>query len=1079
MVIGVSQLNDMPVDVFPEFAPPRVEVQTEAPGLSTTETEELLTIPLEEVLSATPGLDVMRSKTVPGLSSILLIFKPGTDLSRARQLVDERLAVAIPNLPTTATVPLILQPLSSTSRALKIGLTSDEINLIELSTIAFWTIRPRLMAVPGVANVAIWGERLEQIQVQVDPELLRAHKVSVDEVAEITADALEVGILDYSSSSTPGTGGWIDTPQQRLAVQHVLPINSPEELAQVAVRARKKHDGMPLVLSDLGVVKIDHPPLIGDAVINDGPGLMLIVEKFPWGNTLEVTRGVEEALDALRPGLAGIEIDSAIFRPATFVQLSIDNLTRAMLLGGVLVLLVLGLFLYEWRVALISATIIPLSLMSAIIVLNMRGATINVMVLAGLVIALGAVVDDAIVDVENIVRRLRQHRLEGSDQSTASIILEASVEVRNAIIFASLIEAAALIPVFFTEGLTGAFFQPLALSYVIAVLVSAVVALTFTPAMTLILLRNVPLEQRESPLTVWLRRGYDKVLQRIVQTPAPMYITTGVVALAGLGMLPFLGQELLPSFKERDFLMHWLLIPGAGRPEMVRITEQASRELRQIPGVRNFGAHIGRALAADEVVGIYFTENWISVDPAVDYDKTVAAIQATVDGYPGLVRDVQTYLKERIREVLTGSSEAIVVRIYGPELDVLRSQAAKVNQLLAGIEGVVDLHTELQVDVPQIEIEVDLAKAQHYGIKPGDVRRAQAALMASIEVGDIYIDQKAFDVAVWGKKDIRNDLTNLRELLIDRPGGGHVRLEEVADVRIMPSPNHIEHEGVTRRIDVLANVRGRDLGSVVGELERGLEQIDFPLEYHPELLGEFAERQAAQSRLFLLGIGAAILIFFLLQTSFDNWRLTILSFLTLPIALVGGLLAASVTGGGIISLGSLVGFLTVLGIVARNGIMLINHYQHLEEHEGETFGPELALRGARERLSPILMTGLTTGLALLPLVIAGNIPGHEIEHPMAIVILGGLVTSTLLNLFVVPPPILAFCKAPEFEANRTSGGVRRIYDSSTTSKRKHVRMSPIRQTSARQISSDCCKQARRRGLNRQLESGLPPRVGHG
>jgi Cu/Ag efflux pump CusA len=489
--------------------------------------------------------------------------------------------------------------------------------------------------------------------------------------------------------------------------------------------------------------------------------------------------------------------------------------------------------------------------------------------------------------------------------------------------------------------------------------------------------------------------------------------------VAGLAVVPFLGQELLPSFKERDFLMHWLLIPGASRPEMVRITQQASRELRQIPGVRNFGAHIGRALAADEVVGIYFTENWVSVDPSVDYDETVARIQATVDGYPGLVRDVQTYLKERIREVLTGSSEAIVVRIYGPELDVLRRQAAEVNQLLAGIEGVVDLHTELQVDIPQIEIEVDLAKAQHYGIKPGDVRRAQAAMMASIEVGDIYIDQKAFDVAVWGKPEIRNDLTALRELLIDTPGGGHVRLEEVADVRIVPAPNHIEHEGVTRRIDVLANVRGRDLGSVVAELERGLEQLEFPIGYHPELLGEFAERQAAQGRLFLFAIGAAILIFFLLQTSFNNWRLTILSFLTLPIALVGGLLAASITGGGIISLGSLVGLLTILGIATRNGIMMISHFQHLEEEEGETFGPALVLRGARERLAPILMTALTTGLALVPLVIAGNIPGHEIEHPLAIVVVGGLVTSTVLNLLVVPTLYLRFGKAGNWLASRS------------------------------------------------------------
>ena len=1010
MFFGVSQIHEMSVDVFPEFAPPRVEIQTEAPGLSTVETEELITIPLEEVLSATPELDVMRSKTVPGLSSILLIFEPGTDLVLARQLVDERIQVAIPTLPTTATVPLMLQPLSATSRAMKIGLSSDEMDLIDLSTIAFWTIRPKLMAIPGVANVAIWGERLEQIQVQVDPDLLRAYQVSVDEVAEVTADALEVGILNYERSSTPGTGGWIDTPQQRLEIQHVLPIKHPEELAQVALRDKKKSDGTPLLLGDLGIVKVDHPPLIGDAVINDGPGLMLIVEKFPWGNTLELTRAVEEALDALRPGLSGIEIDTAIFRPATFIETSISNLTESLLIGSILVVVVLFVFLWDWRIAMISVAIIPISLMSALLVLNSQGATINVMILAGLVIAIGAVVDDAIVDVENIVRRARQLREQGSDKPITNIVLDASLEVRNAIIYASLIEISALIPVFFMEGLSGSFFKPLAGAYVVAGLVSPLVALTVTPALILFVLSNTELRERVSPILPSLHRGYDWFLSRTLLKYRLVYATMAVIVVAGLAVVPLMGQELLPSFKERDFLMHWLLKPGSSRPEMYRITQRASRELRQIPGVQNFGAHIGRALAADEVVGIYFTENWVSVDPAVDYDSTVAAIQATVDGYPGLVRDVQTYLKERIREVLTGTSEAVVVRIYGPELSVLRETAEQVRQGMAEIEGIVDLHTDLQVEIPQIEIQVDLEKAQQYGIKPGDVRRAQGSLFASIEVGDFYTDLKAFDVAVWGKPEIRNDLTALRELLIDTPSGGHVRLEDVADIRIVPTPNQIEHEGLARRIDVLANVRGRDLGSVVRDVERVLQEVEFPLEYHPELIGEYAERQAAQQRILIAGLVAVIVIYFILYTSFDNWRLATLTFFTLPWALVGGLLAAYFVSDGILSLGSLVGLLTILGIATRNGIMMISHFQHLEEEEGETFGPDLVLRGARERLAPILMTALTTGLALVPLVIAGEIAGHEIEHPLAIVVLGGLVTSTLLNLFVVPSLYLRFGK---------------------------------------------------------------------
>ena len=1008
LYFGITELRDMPVDVFPEFAPPRVEIQTEGPGMSASEVEDLITIPMEERLRGTPRLDALRSKSVEGLSSIELIFESGTDLLQSRQLVQERVQLAIPALPASAGLPAMIQPLSATSRVMKIGLTSDELSLMDMSMIAYWTMRFRLLQVSGVANVAIWGERVKQLQVQVDPDLLRAYDVSLNEVMQVTSEALDFGLLPYSTAAKTRIDGFIDTPNQRLDIQHVSPVFSPEELAQITVYDKKAGDGEPLRLGDLGEVVWDHPPLIGDAVINDGPGLLLVVEKFPWANTLDVTRGVEAALDELRPGLPGIEMDTGIFRPATFIELSIDNLSKALFIGSLLVVLVLVLFLFEWRVALISCVAIPLSLVAAGLVLDLRGATINVMVLAGLVIAIGAVVDDAIIDVENIVRRLRQHRQQGSDKSTAAIILDASLEVRSAIIYATLIEVVAVTPVFFLGGLSGAFFQPLAFSYALAVGASMVVALTVTPAMSLILLRHAPLNRREPPLVRWLHRGYGAVLRPIVQRPHTAFVAVGIIVLAGGAALPQLGQELLPSFKERDFLMHWVTEPGTSQPEMYRVTVQASRELRTIPGVQNFGAHIGRAVAADEVVGINFTENWISVDPKADYDATVAAIQETVDGYPGIFRDVQTYLKERIREVLTGSGEAIIVRIYGPELDVLRAEAAEVEQALSGIEGLVDLHTELQTDVPHIQVEVDLVAAGRHGLKPGDIRRAAATVMAGIEVTDIHRDGKVYDVMVWSVPEARNSLSSVRQLLIDTPSGGHVALGDVADVRVVATPNVIQREASSRRIDVEANVRGRDLGSVVGDVKRALEEdVEFPLEYHAELLGEFAERQAAQRRMITLGAGAAVVIFVLLLAAFGSFRLALLSFLTLPSALAGGVLAAYVVGG-VISLGSLVGFLTVLGIAARNGIMLLNHYQHLEEKEGEAFGPELVLRGARERITPILMTALTTGLALVPLAIAGNIPGHEIEHPMAVVILGGLVTSTVLNIFIVPPLYLLF-----------------------------------------------------------------------
>ena len=1007
---GIQQMSDAPVDVFPEFAPPIVEIQTPCLGLSPEEVEALVTIPLEQSLNGIPGLDIMRSKSVEQLSSVKMIFKADTDLLLARQMVQERISLITPSLPSWASPPFILPPLSATSRCMKIGISSDSLSVIDLSMITYWTIRQRLMRVPGVANVAIWGERLQMLQVEIVPEWLQKHEVTVEDVMKATADALDVGLLQYSEGHVIGKGGWIETPNQRIPVRLVLPMLyksdevSPEPLANIVVKMK---NGKPLLLRDVARVVVDHQPMIGDGIINDGPGLLLIVEKFPWGNTLQVSQGVEEALNALKPGLPNIEIDHEIFRPASFIEMSIDNLTKALLIAGILVIIILFLFLYEWRVALISCTAIPLSLIAGGLILYLRGATINTMILAGFVIALGAVVDDAIVDVENIVRRLREARLEGKKISIGKIILEASMEVRHAIIFATLIEVTALIPVFVMEGLSGAFFRPLALSYALAVLASMVVALTVTPALSFILLRNVRLEKRESHLIRFLHRFYNYILKRILSTPRYSYTAVAIIVLAGLLVLPQLGESLLPSFKERDFLMHWLTKPGTSWLEMNRITIQGSKELRQIPGVRNFGAHIGQALIMDEVVGMYFGENWISVDPEVDYDETVAKIQETVDGYPGLYRDVLTYLKERIREVLTGTSEAITVRIYGNELNILRNKANEVKDALDDINGLIELHVELIEEIPQVEVKVDLEKAQEYGIKPGDVRRTAAALVASEEMGDIHIAHRTFDVNVWSIPEARSDLTSIRNLLIDVPGGGYVRLSDVADVEIKPTPNVIKRENLKRRIDVGANVKGRDLGEVADDVEEALAGIYFPYEYYPELIGEYAERQAVADRMLIFAIIALIGIFFLLLTSFKSIKLASLSFLLLPSALVGGVLAAYL-GDGVISLGSLVGFLTVLGIAARNGILMINHFQHLERFEGETFGPNLVLRGAKERLAPILMTASTTGLALLPLVIAGNIPGHEIELPMAIVILGGLVTSTLLNLFIIPPLYLKF-----------------------------------------------------------------------
>ncbi|MDQ0863385.1 efflux RND transporter permease subunit [Arthrobacter globiformis] len=1006
MAFGGVQLSTASVDVFPEFAPPKVEIQTIAIGLTAAEVEQLVTVPLEDALNGVEGLDEIRSKSVEQLSSIVLLFAPGADLLKARQLVSERIAIVTPSLPTWAAPPVMLQPLSSTSRVMKIGLTSDQRSLMEMSMITYWKIRAHLLRVPGVANVAIWGERLQMLQVQAIPEKLKANDVSLNQVMEVTANALDAGLLQYSPGSVIGTGGHIETPNQRLSIQHVLPITTPKDLAGITIEEK---NGKPLRLGDVANVVEDHQPLIGDAVINQGEGLMLIVEKLPWGNTLEVTRGVEAALEQMEPGLSGITVDTEIFRPATFIEESLNNLSRALMLGCILVVLVLGAFLFQWRTALISLIAIPLSLVTAASVLYLTGASVNTMVLAGLVIAVGVVVDDAIIDIENIIRRLRQHRAEGGTRSTASVVLEASLEVRGPIIYATLIIIAAAVPIFFLQGLTGAFFRPLAISYTLAVLASMLVALTVTPALALIFMRKVPLKEQEPPLVRVLKRGYRAVLSRMVRRPVAGYAAFGTMAAIGAITAPLLGQSLLPDFKERDFLMHWLTQPGTSVTEEYRVSQKACEELLTIPGVRNCGSHIGQAFNADEVVGVYFGENWISIDPAVDYDKTLKSIHEVVDGYPGIVRDVQTYLKERIREVLTGASDAVVVRLYGDDLALLRSKAAEIQTIFEQTEGTVAPHTALQKDIPQLNIEVDLAKAQSYGLKPGDVRRAAATLVAGEEVGDVYRGGKAYDVQVWSPPEVRSDISAIRNLPIDTPSGRKILLSDVASVQVKPTPNVIQRDAHSRRIDIEANVKEGALGSVVAAMEEGLKKVELPQGFRTQILGEFQERQAATKTLLTLAIGALAVIYLLLQVAFGSWRLATLVILTLPIALVGGVFAAFM-GGGVLSLGSIVGFLTVMGIAARNGILLINHCQHLEKYEGEKFGPELVLRGAGERLSPILMTTLATGLALVPLVVLGNIPGHEIEHPMALVILGGLVTSTLLNLFVVPSLYLRFAK---------------------------------------------------------------------
>ena len=1000
IVVGLRSVQRAPLDVFPEFAPAQVEIQTEAPGLSAEEVESLVTMPLENALNGIPSVKTVRSKSVLGLSQVVLILEDGAEPGRVRQMVQERVAAETPKLPIVAKPPVILQPLSSTSRVLKIGITSKTLSQRDLTVLALWTIRPKLMSVPGVANVAIWGQRDKQYQVLVDPDYLRANNISLDALTKATADA---AALD--------AGGVIDTPNQRIAIKHVSRIGEPEDLARTVVDFK---GGAPVRIGDIADVRIGSPAPIGDAIINDGPGLLLIVEKQPQANTLELTKQVDAAIESLRPGLKDVEIDATIFRPATFIERAIDNLTKALGIGCGLVVLILLTFLFDWRTAVISLTAIPLSLVAAIMVFAYSGATINTMVLAGLVIALGEVVDDAIIDVENIARRLRQ--ADGSSKSAFRIVLEASMEVRSAVVYASLIVVLVFIPVFFLDGLAGAFFRPLATAYVIAIMASLFVALTVTPALSYMLLTGRRTSHREPPLTEFLKKLYRPILPALMARPY-LCLTFLLLAFGATGAATTkLGQEFLPNFQETDFLMHFVEKPGTSLEAMSRVTVEASRELRDLKDddnkqiVRNFGSHIGRAEVADEPVGPNFTELWISIDPDTDYTKAIKKIEAVVYAYPGLYRDVLTFLRERIKEVLTGSSATIVVRLFGPDQVVLRAKAKEIEEKMKAVEGVTNLKVEPQVNVAQLEVRLKPEAAQRYGVTAGHIRRASTTLLKGQKVGEVFEGQKKFDVMVWGDPKIRTDLTALQALPIDTPSGTQVRLGDVADVEIVPAANEIKRENASRRLDITCNVKDRDLGSVAKDVENAVREVPFDREYHPEFLGEFKARQDSTRKLYLLALLSLIGIVLLLYVDFQSWRPTLIVAFTIPFALIGGVVAVLFTGG-VLSLGSLVGFVTVLGIAARNGIMMVSHFRHLHTDEGEPFGTGLILRAAEERLCPILMTALATGLALLPLVISGNKPGHEIEYPLAVVILGGLLTSTLLNLFLLPPLYAKFGRA--------------------------------------------------------------------
>jgi Cu/Ag efflux pump CusA len=908
----------------------------------------------------------------------------------------------------------MLQPLSSVNRVMMVGLSSKSLSLIDVSVLARWNIRPRLMGVPGVANVAIWGQRDRQLQVRVDPSRLHDAGVPLNQVIRTAGNALWVSPLTFLEASSPGSGGFIDTNNQRIGIQHLLPINSPEDLARVTLEGCPQSGPAPkatttptttactnpLRIGDIATVVEDHQPLIGDAVLPDGPSLMLVIEKLPEANVVDVTRGLEDALRDLAPGLTGVTVDPAVYRSANYVDQSTDNLRTPFLVGVGLLVVSLLLLSFGWRRTLVTVTSVATSFTAAAVVLALLGSTINLMVVAGLVLAIVALVDDASGDAELIEQRLREHSGDGERAARSSIVREAALSRRGPLLYATAIMLTALVPFAVLEGEANAFLPPLVLAYTAAVLASLVVALTVTPAIAVLVLRGAG--SRQPPFVRWLMPAYDRLVQILTQGPKIALALLAYLVILCLTVAPQLDRTstIMPPLQDPNVLVRWEGAPGTSLPEMERVTARAAVELRMLRGIKSVGVHVGRAVMSDAVTNANAAEMWVSIDPAVDYDTTVKSLEEVIRGYPGFAQAVMTLPHRRIAEVLTDKEADVTVRIFGPDLAVLSAKANEVQQMVSGVAGVASSRTDSLTEEPTIDVTVNLDNAQRAGVKPGDVRRAAATLLSGIEVGSLFKDQKVFEVVVWGAPAIRGNVDSVRELLIDTPSGTPVRLGDVADVRIAPSPTVITHDAVSRSVEIEAHVSGRDVNAVTRDIQQGLRGIQFPLEHHADVHSLAGHEQSQQRRLLAIVAAVSLVILLILQAAFGSWRLAGLAFLTLPAAVSGAVLAALIDGDPV-SIGTIAGLFAVFTLGVRNAVTSIRRWQRLHSESAES-SIDIARRGAHEQLSALITTGVLVALALLPLVIAGNRAGAEVLRPMAAVVLGGLVTTTVVAAFVLP-----------------------------------------------------------------------------
>jgi len=1046
MGYGLYVASQSELDVFPDFVPPEVTVQAESPGLSAEQVETLVTRPLENQLNGLGNETSMRSQSIQGLSVVTVVFKEGTPVLPARQLLAEKLAGMGSSLPAGVKSPTMSPLTSATMDLLKIGLVSDKLTPMELRSFADWTLKPRLLSVQGVADCKVFGGEVRQWQVQVHPDMLVAHQVSLDDV--LAASRLATGVLG---------AGFIENDNQRLVIQTESPALTATELENVVVTTNSS--GAAVRLKDVATIKEGAEPKFGDALIQGRPGVLLTMTNQYGSNTKGVTIDLEKALDDMKPVFEheGITLYGKLHRPATFIEISLHNIGHSLMLGAVLVAVVLLLFLGHIRTALISLTAIPLSLLTAILVMAKFGVSLNTITLGGLAIAMGSVVDDAIIDVENILRRLRENTKLAKPRPMLKVILDASLEVRVAVVYASFIVALVLVPVLTLTGLQGSFFAPLALSYILAIMASLVVAIVVTPALTFLLFaKHQHDDMAEAPrVQKFLQRIHTRMLERVAKAPQ---LTIGIVLLlcvVSLAPLPFLGGELLPDFREGHFVIGITTAPGTSLPEMVRIGKQISDGLLKIPEVATAEQQAGRAEKGEDTWGPNQCEFHVELKHPPDYPAIPAKEEASVEDQinemlkkiPGISFEVKTFLGDRIGETMGGETLPVIISVYGDDLDELDAKAGEITGILTGL-GSPNAAVETPPGDPVISVKLRGERLTELGLRPLEVLQAVQSAYDGTVVAQAYDANQVSDVAVILDEDSRRDVAGVGSLLLRSASGLLVPLREVADVTLASGRDTINHNGA-RRVQVVkcSPPNNRDVASFVADAQKAIaEKVNLPKGVYLEYTGTAQAAAAAENELFLHCGIAFIGILMLLYIVLGKWRNLFLVLANLPFALVGGVLAVYVTsalvkptdttgflpalyplvhgvqaifgGGGAsgLSMGSLIGFVTLFGVTTRNTIMLLSHYEHLVREEGLPWNAATVIRGSSERLIPILMTATVTALGLLPLALGSGEAGREIEGPMAIVILGGLITSTALNLLVMPTLAAKWFKPRAVEA---------------------------------------------------------------